>query len=786
MSVKSNRRQRLARIAAMSWDEVRVRATQEARKRWDLVQATLPKLPKRRTDLRFGGRGRFFFQATDVAGIIECLRANLPDVLLRIVQDADRILEHKFNLLGYEEVQYGREIDWHFDAVHDKSSPRVPWFRVPFLDFDRVGDHKIIWELNRHQHLVTLAKAYCLTHKKSYCDELFGQWYAWQQQNQYPTGINWASSLEVAFRSMSWLWVWHLLEGTALVPARFPCDLYRALMQAGRYIERFLSRYFAPNTHLIGEAVALFFIGSLAPESQATRRWQELGWRILLQEAKRQVMSDGMHFEQSTYYHVYALDFFLHARVLADINGIAIPVEFDETIERMLGVLRVLGQSGSLPQFGDDDGGRVFDSTRNYRQHMLDPLATGAVLFRRADLKGAVGAPTEELVWLFGKNGMQNFEALVAAEKKSASASLEASGVYVMSGSEGQQLIVDAGPQGPGWAGHGHADALSVQLSVRNEQILVDPGTGSYVDVNGDRGYFRATTSHSTVGIDGLSQSEPCGSFKWTNLAHATAERWIAGKDFDFFTGSHRGYDRLASPVVHQRVIFYLKPQFWVVRDVLKGAGAHQIDISWNFAPGSLTTFSDRAYFRGPSGATLTALFSTPADFSIEMTGGLFSERYGHKESSPLLRVHGKAWLPTECSAILLPGIDGTAHFAKIETHPGDQDVNRRVQGYRLSAAARTHEIFFSDSIGNWMSGPTASDARFVYCSRPVGCEYDRFVLLDGSFLELEGCRVFSSSARVESRESCVPARSVVMNSPMSYQTDLLVDIVEERISRNI
>jgi hypothetical protein len=557
-------------------------------------------------------------------------------------------------------------------------------------------------------------------------------------------------------------------------------------MQAGRYIERFLSTYFAPNTHLIGEAVALFFIGSLAAESRATLRWQELGWRIILQEAKRQVLADGMHFEQSTYYHVYAVDFFLHARVLANINGTAVPSEFDETIEKMLDVLRILGQSGTLPQFGDDDGGRVFDSTRNCRNHMLDPLATGAVLFRRADLKTAVGAPTEELLWLFGKSGMRSFGAFTAVEKRSASANLEASGIYVMSGSDAQQLIVDAGPQGRGWAGHGHADALSVQLSIQNKQILVDPGTCSYVDLNGERAYFRATNCHSTVQIDGFSQAEPSGSFKWANLAHGKAEQWTGGDSFDFFVGSHRGYDRLTSPVVHRRSIFYLKSHFWVVRDLLKGSGSHQIDISWNFAPGSLTSVSNRAYFRSPDGAMLTTLFSASGDFSVETVDGWFSERYGHKELSPLLRVTGKVQLPVECTTILLPGIDAKARFAMIKIHP-DESTNGRTHGYRLSVGGRNHEIFFSDSQGNWTSGSAASDARFAYCSRSFGRSYDRFVILDGSFLEVEGRRVFSSNTRVECKEWCIAPQAVVMNSPALYrQTDLLFDDIEERISPDI
>ena len=47
---------------------------------------------------------------------------------------------------------------------------------------------------------------------------------------------------------------------------------------------------------------------------------------IVLREAERQqVQPDGFHFEQSTYYHVYALDLFLHSAILATLNDIPFP-----------------------------------------------------------------------------------------------------------------------------------------------------------------------------------------------------------------------------------------------------------------------------------------------------------------------------------------------------------------------------------------------------------------------------------------------------------------------------
>ena len=59
--------------------------------------------------------------------------------------------------------------------------------------------------------------------------------------------------------------------------------------------------------------------------------------------------ADGMHVEQSTYYHVYALDFLLHARILAGLNGVDVPDSLERTLERMLLVLATLSRMNDCP-----------------------------------------------------------------------------------------------------------------------------------------------------------------------------------------------------------------------------------------------------------------------------------------------------------------------------------------------------------------------------------------------------------------------------------------------------
>jgi len=738
---------RMKRLRSMSGDELGDRVRQSLIARVDAWRF--------RRGYDFGGevpgafadtRGRFFFAPAETRTLCEVLKRRLPGQAQNIVVWAEQICRHRFDLLGYEDLDYGAEIDWHLDLVHGKRGPRKPWFKVKYLDFDEVGDSKITWELNRHQHLVTLAKAYRLTGDDKFACEIVAQWKHWHAQNPYPIGMNWASSLEVAFRVLSWIWVYFLLDDSPAMPAELRREWVRALAVSGRHVETYLSTYFSPNTHLLGEAVALFFIGTLFPELPRARRWKQRGWKIVLDSAAKQVRADGFYFEQSTYYHVYALDLFLHARILGAINEVLIPAQFDQTLVRMLDALCLLGRAGVLPMIGDDDGGRVFDPRRSRAEHLLDPLSTGAILFGRGDFKFVSGPLREETLWLLGAAGLREFEELKSSEPSSDSAALRDSGLYLMAeAATGQQLAIDAGPHGPG---HGHADALSVNLVRNGRWLLMDSGTYEYAGDRGERAHYRGTSAHNTLRIDGRDQADATGPFAWANPPVVKAERWVTGEQFNLFVGSHDGYTRLPAPVIHQRWVFHRKAQFWLVRDVASGPGRHQLELTWHLGPRlSPVSTKDSLFADGEDGLGLVT--AEGHGWSESAHRGNWSPVYGRAERSTVLTFGTEAELPVEFLTLLLPHANLQAGIGRLERLSSVPPV----QVYRYIREGQEHRFFFANGDGSWNFGTWSSDAGFLYWAWDREPEQRVLIACGGTYVEIRGVRVLTSERAVDYAE---------------------------------
>lgn len=551
------------------------------------------------------------------------------------VTRADAVLSGSYDLLGYRAVRTTSPPDWHLDAVHNRHAPLVFWHSVPYLD-RQCGDHKITWELNRHQHFLTLGRAYALTEDPRYYREFVTQITSWIAANPPLLGTNWASMLELSFRSLSWLWALHFFAGAVKDDEQEPwiVDLLMALDRQLTHVERNLSRYFSPNTHLSGEALALYVAGRALPELGSSASRARAGREVLIEEAGRQVREDGMHAELSAHYHRYSTDFYLLALNVARVTGDDADAAFRDAALRQSRALRLLADDGGvLPLLGDDDGGQLFPICGRPVWNCADTLATAAVLLTEPSLALDDTLP-EEARWLCG--GRPERAASGAARSPIASAALAASGYYVSRNTLGDHLVFDCGPHGFLNGGHAHADALSVVLTVRGKPFLVDPGTATYTMDPERRDRFRSTAMHNTVLVDGRNQSETSGPFHWRSRTDATCAAWQSSPGRDYVAGQHDGY----APVRHAREVLAMHGTGWIIVDRITGGTHVEAAAMWHVHPDWVLAEIEHntARFSHRDGLRVTITSSVPLDRADDPALDEYAPEYGRVIRGTCLR----------------------------------------------------------------------------------------------------------------------------------------------------
>ena len=533
-----------------------------------------------------------------------------------VVELAAKIRNHKFPIFGGE-IDTGPEIRWRRDYSRGMETGLNYFRRIPYLDATKAGDHKFIWELNRHQHLVLLAQAYWFTGDATNLKEIQTQLESWFVQNPHGRGINWASALEVAFRALSWIWTYHLV-GERL-PVVFCKEWLQQLYRHGCHLENNLSFYFSPNTHLLGEALALHALGGFFSSVPRAAKWEQAGAKIMSGEIQRQVHPDGSHFEQSVYYHVYAMDMFLQHAVLAQPDS-----AYMDKLQRMGDYLHaVIGPARTLPFLGDDDGGRLFHPYGRRDRFARASMATASLMCNRADWLLDAADLHPQAAWWLGPGVLAHGP----GEGKWESQLFKEAGIASMT-CGGTQAIVRAGRFGPWLAGHSHADALSIVLRSGDQEILIDPGTYTYVGEAEWRNWFRGTSAHNTIRVDGLDQATTAGPFRWANLPEVSVVHWKTSASRDFFEAECRFHG-----FTHRRRVEFQKPRTFQIDDEILGpAGEHYVEQFWHLG-------------------SLEAKSRLVLDAAADLEDSWRSLVFGEKHPAPLVRVHRRCELPVRLHA---------------------------------------------------------------------------------------------------------------------------------------
>lgn len=693
------------------------------------------------------GSEKFFLAFKEPGTSIEVFHETFGEqAATYFVAAAENIIEGRIDLMGLKNLYVGREIDWHREPLSSKRSPLKHWKKFDDLDTSETGNKKVIWELNRHQHFFTLGVAFWLTGEERFADAFVRHLDSWMNENPPGLGINWASSLEVAFRSISWIWAFHFFKNSD----RFTPELfYRAVKHLylhGRHIERYLSTYYSPNTHITGEALGLYYLGTQLPFLEKAAHWRKLGEDIMFSQIPKQVHTDGVYFEQSTWYQRYTADFYSHFVVLRSLWGEPYYHPAASDLENRLEqtfdfLMQVTMPDGTTPIIGDDDGGRMLPLTNAEPADFRGNLALSAVMFDRSDHKYISEKPSHELFWLTGPDSIKLFRALESEEPAMISTDFAHGGYCVMRdgwSDTDNYLIVDCGEVGSLAGGHGHADALSIEVAVHGKTLLVDSGTYTYHESRELRNYFRSTAAHNTLEIDGSSSSEPATAFSWKTRAEAKRIRWVSTDRFDLFEGSHNGYERLNDPATHSRSILFLKNDYWIIRDLVDTQGEHQYSLNFHFDTGVRTNIGGDGSWIG---GTDHRIYTFGDNGAWDHKESWISKNHGNRTNAPFMRFISKGSGKQEFFTFIIPMDTGVTppKVSEVEMASGRAFVIRYA-GYM--------DVFVVNDERSLLDNGIFSSS-FRYSWARLSSEEavpDEFVLIDGDQLVLEGNEAFGSS----------------------------------------
>jgi uncharacterized heparinase superfamily protein len=425
----------------------------------------------------------------------------------------------------------------------------------------------------------------------------------WILENPPGTGAGW-DPYPASLRSVNWI-KWHLVGNALSLPAQ------HSLATQLEWVAERLEFHLLGN-HLFENAKALCFGGCLFAGPAADRWWQT-GTRLLERELAEQVLADGGHFELSPMYHARMLENVLDLLNLQRAFGRQLPVGLENHASRMLDWLSVMTHP---------DGGIVL-----FNDAALGQAPTLAELGAYADRLGLqrAAAPRQPIHWL-PDSGYGRVTA----------------GPWVG--------FLDVAAIGPSYLpAHGHADALSFELSLTGERFVVDTGTEGYAD-GPSRWVQRSTSAHNTIAIDGHSSSEVWKSFRVGRRARVDAAVVDQHDQVVRVTGSHDGYTRIRPGMLHRRTWEFSNDTISIA-DHLAGSGRHQVAWALHFHPAIRIEPVNRQEFALVRRGRRVARFIGDPALSFSVEPARYHPRFGSSE--PALRLTGRATLEFPVSTVV-------------------------------------------------------------------------------------------------------------------------------------
>lgn len=526
-----------------------------------------------------------------------------PDAAKEIIAHADELMHQTFT----------------FNKTWDMERCLTP-YTLPVIDWNdhQNDDPEWCFMLNRMDYLDHLLLATLLTGDIGYAQK--AKEYILNWITAHPTIVSEPSTrtLDTGIRVMNWM---EALPYLSMLHALTEDELTRitdSMFAQMQYLkENYLPKYKTSNWGSIQTCAIVSVLPFLRADFLSDPLYQ---WALdeMTLQFSIQVYPDGMHWEQSTMYHIEVLNYGMKAVHYMGLHLQPCPSAVKEQVYALAKAL--VGQptpSGEIETFGDSD-----------RVCARDVLSRAALLFDDPTFR-FVGLDEldPESLYVLGVPAAQRYATLPASAPQSMHYDGEDSGMYTLRSSWDKDASFTMFTNGSLGSGHGHSDNLHLSACYQGDPVLIDSGRFTYREDHPLRVQLKGMAAHNGVMIDDKTYCVPSDSWGYADFGLPLKNYVRHAGNLHYLEGAMLGHDPLQ---VWVRKVIVVDPAIWMIMDEVKCDGAHEAHSRLHFDPAATVSPAGDCHRVTTPHAALTLTCPGTVSYTSEPCSLRYNEQQPH------------------------------------------------------------------------------------------------------------------------------------------------------------
>ncbi|CAM3579529.1 alginate lyase family protein [Erysipelothrix anatis] len=449
---------------------------------------------------------------------------------------------------------------YYFVGTWDMERCATP-YQLKDIDWDATpnGDDEWTFMLNRMTFMPTLINATVLTDDRRFIAKAWDLILDWidahPQIDERPS----TRTLDTAMRLVHWHDAQKFFDYYGFIDHN-KTIASSVSMQLESLRTRYIPKYTLSNWGSIQTATIIYLLGQTNHKNDSLFQWalSELETQVAIQ-----IYEDGLHWEQSTMYHVEVMMYLMKAY-----KGHQEPWLYEGIVKMAHALLMQRTPQNKMEMFGDSDNSSLTEMFTYCGLFLHDgtflkfgniETETYSYFYEYLELDGLQTQP------IYPQS--VNFDGI-------------ASGMFTTRSNWDVDANFTMFTNGSLGSAHGHADNLHISTVYNGDPVLIDSGRYTYREDDPQRIELKAMAAHNSVILDDQDASVPTGSWTYRQFVNPH-KTYVRHEDAVHYYES--SYD--ADGYSHTRKLQIHDSGIWQIVDEIHAKGTHTATIRWHLDP---------------------------------------------------------------------------------------------------------------------------------------------------------------------------------------------------------